>query len=54
MSYFGTVKVSDINGNVVELMDVDELLRDILTQLKVMNIHLESLSGEKITEEDVK
>ena len=30
-----------------------EVLEDILMQLKIMNVHLESITGERITCEDV-
>jgi hypothetical protein len=42
----------DTLGQRVHVM-TDDLAEQILTELKIMNVHLASLSGEEVTSEDV-
>ena len=53
MGYFAAIKITDIDGNVVELGDVSELLEGIQDQLKLMNMHLAKTSGLEIDTEDI-
>jgi len=63
MSYFRSVYILDKNGNPfgvdqdlegsesrlsVHDVDVEQLLIDILSELRIMNLHLSSLTDEKI------
>jgi len=52
MAYFGAVKVIDIYGNLIELIDVSDTLKEILEQLKIMNVQLASMTDEEIKKED--
>jgi len=52
MAYFGAVKIIDIYGNLIELIDVSDTLKEILEQLKIMNVQLASITDEEIKKED--
>jgi len=56
MSYIGNPKIEDGGEDkvVVKEDNVKELLMQILLELKIMNIHLETLSEQKILEGDIK
>ena len=53
MAYFGAVKITDVNGNVVELTDVTETLESINLELKAIHKILEEAADIEITKEDV-
>lgn len=53
MSHFAAVKIIDINGQIVELNDVSDILEEIRDELKIMNIYLASMTGKEITKEDI-
>lgn len=53
MALFAAIKITDVNGNVVELMNVDELLKDILSELKVIRMILNEMSDANISKEDI-
>ena len=53
MAYFAAIKVTDINGNVVELTDVSPLLQDIHTELKAIRTILNEMAGTDVSKEDV-
>jgi hypothetical protein len=53
MSYFGAVKVRDVNGNIVELSNVDELLQEISTTLKLILSQLEDMTDNQVSKEDI-
>ena len=58
MSYFAQIKIIDEEGNVVDSYDIREmgsqmLMSMILVELKRMNLHLESITGERISENDL-
>ena len=42
----------DASGNAVAVM-TEQTAQQLLTQLRIINVHLASLSGEEITSEDV-
>ncbi len=58
MSYFKNVKIEDENNNVVDSYDVRNLgLKQLLflmyVELKKMNIHLQSMTDEKVNNIDL-
>jgi len=53
MAYFGAIKITDVNGNVVELTDVTETLESINLELKAIHKILEEAADIEITKEDV-
>ena len=52
VAYFAAIKVTDVHGNVVELFNVDELLKDILGELSAIRKILNHLADTDITKED--
>ncbi len=52
MAYFAAIKITDVNGNIVELVDVTELLEGIHTELKAIHKILEEDTGITIDKED--
>jgi len=53
VSYFAAIKITDVNGNVVELMSVDELLKDIRDELKAIRIILNEVADSNLKKEDI-
>ena len=53
MAYFAAIKLTDANGNIVELVDATELLESINTELKAIHKILEEDTGIEITKEDI-
>ncbi len=45
--------MSHIVDDKKEERSIEDLLKDILLQLKINNLYLQSIVGEKITEQDV-
>lgn len=52
MAYFAAIKITDANGNIVELVDVTELLENIHKELKAIRMILNEMAGTEITKED--
>ena len=52
MAYFAAIKITDINGNVVELVDVTELLTNIHAELKEIRMILSESTEVEINKED--
>lgn len=53
MAYFASIKITDVHGNIVELNDVTDLLKNILDELKKSRILLEEIAEAELTEEDI-
>jgi len=53
MAYFAAIKVTDVNGNIVELIDTTELLVEILKELTAIRLTLAELAEVEITKEDI-
>jgi len=58
MSYFAQLRIVDENGNTAlvtegELWIKMEGMKEILTELRIMNKHLALLNNEEIKEEDL-
>ncbi len=52
MSYFATVKITDVNGNIIELSDVTPTLLAILEELKAIRHILEEDTGIETNKEE--
>jgi hypothetical protein len=53
MSYFATFRITDVNGNVVELKDTSETMDNILLELKSIHKILEEIAEIKVSKEDI-
>jgi len=53
MAYFAAVKITDIHGNVVELVDTTELLESIHAELKAIRIILNEVMDTRLGDSDV-
>lgn len=51
MAYFAAIKITDANGNIVELKDSTELLENIYSELEAIRLILEEISDVKIKED---
>ena len=52
MAYFAVVKISDAQGNVVELSDVSDTLQAILASLRRIEILLGQIADAEMNEGD--
>lgn len=52
MSYFAAIKITDNDGNVVELSNVDSLLEEIRDELRLIRIQLEDMTDNSIKEDN--
>lgn len=52
MAYFAAIKITDADGNIVELYDVTPLLENILAELKAIRTILGQMGDTTIEGED--
>jgi hypothetical protein len=53
MAYFAAIKITDINGNVVELVDVTQLLESINKELAAIHTILSEMAETDISKEEI-